>query len=216
MKKTQLCLLVLILLACIPIVFAGDADGIVNQTFNIWADIRWGSSFLSISGVNISVIYPNSTAFYIQDQPMTIDSVGRYYYNFTAPYAGDWKMETVYYNSTQQIAGASAIVTIIDPPLSESVFDMIFASFLTVAIGLLLIIIGWYIKNAVVIIMAGTWFLGVSANTAFGLYNAGVTTDGLTSFTFFSLFGILIIFQGISLMLHDRADKENRRINGDE
>jgi hypothetical protein len=214
MKKI---LLIFTILLILPLCFA-NVDYTLNQSSKIYYDVRVNQTLVNAQYVNLSLYRPNALTPTLANVQMTAYATGQYYYNWTPNVTGSWLVKTIAVNNTQILAAQTDTLTVWEDISTETVelFNMIFDSFLTVSIGFLLAILAYYIKNNALFILSGAWFLGISVRTTFDLWSNGANAGNLSSFSFFVLLGVLLIFQGISSILTERRRAEQARINGDD
>lgn len=94
--------------------------------------------------------------------------------------------------------------------LSDS-FSVYLDTFTFFSIGIILLIVGFYIGNYAFNVASGAWFLSASS---FSLLGFG-SLQGVTVL-FFVLVGLLAIFDGVHRMIENSKKQKQRTINDDE
>lgn len=94
--------------------------------------------------------------------------------------------------------------------LSDS-FTLYLDTFTFFFIGIILLVVGFYIGNYAFNIASGVWFLSSASYSLFGFGSLqGVTV------LFFVLVGILAIYDGIHRIVENKSKQTQRTINDDE
>lgn len=203
----------LVFLLCISI---ASAEVYYNDTQStIYADALSSSS--TITDAFITITYPNGTEV-ISQEAMTQIMTKVFLFNFTPNETGTYFTYTNFYNGATLLGNGSSTFSVLANPTEQAnifmeVVEMVFDTFILFGVGLLLIILGQYMRSWLLFAFGGVWFLGASVY--------GLAFDGqsiASPFTFFSLLGLYFIYHAISLSIKEaelKKAKENE-IEGEE
>ncbi len=193
----------LFIIVCSSFVFAGVWT-YTNTSTTLYADI-YGTDWYDANATNLT-IYKNDSII-LNSTAMSKINNGRYYYLYNFSTAYQYYVQYEYYNSTgSKIGVSSESVSVFDniPTKTAEEFDMILATFLLFAAGILLLVIGQYIYNEYLILAGGVWFLINTVSLAF-------SNQGWQSPLFFALIGLVVIYHAIGIMLDKFENKKKDR-----
>lgn len=188
-------ILVAVLVFASPGFAAGASSTKVNTSIMLWADAINGAQFMSGLTVNTTIVGPGTNVL-VDNVAMTPDGTGRWFYNYTPTIVGTYYIINTYYNTT---AAVSTLTDAFDayentPEETTNMIQAIFTTFLLFAVGVLLTWLGYYIGNALLILVGGVWFIGNSV----GLYFTG---QGFTAPMLFALVGIGLCYYAIEKLM---------------
>lgn len=170
-----------------------------NASGRYWADITFNGTYYNVQTVNIT-IYNDSLNTIVSNGTMTKKQTGQYYYNITPNVSGQYHAYAVASNGTDIIASDAVTITVIDniPTKTTEAFDMILSTFLLFSIGMLFLVVGYYVKIDELFLAGGIWFI---ANTIQLIANTGLSALTSASSLFFAILGLLIIYYYIDLKI---------------
>lgn len=187
-----------IFLLLLPSVYA-FSGGAVGENTTLWCTITDQPNFFAATAANITIKSPEAKVI-VSNQPMVENGTGQFYYKFIPNQTGQFFSYCYFYNATgNNIAIAQETVSV--GGIMSAAFSEIWIVFLIFCIGILLTVIGQYIKNPLFHMSAGIWFIingYISLNNINGL--------GTYSMIYFFLIGVALLWHGINLFIAVRRD----------
>lgn len=211
----KLLLYLLLLMSTLSVAYASDW-GYTNDTIQVWSNTYNGTTNYNCSQVNITILDPNNTAVVV-NKNMSLVSTGVYKYTFVPNSSGVWYTSAICYgsNSSQLGIGSQSFAIMDNIPIKTvGVLEMIFEPFLTFAVGFLLVLLGYYMFNYVIVMLGGVWFLGVATSLAFTSFKVPTAT-GISTFTFFALLGLSVILFAVVKVTEQREERKSKRFKQD-
>jgi hypothetical protein len=205
MKKIIILILTL-LIAALPVYASGAGSVLLNTSILLRADsINQTAYDGGVSSVNITITNPNKEIV-VNNQEMTLNGTGRWYYNYTPLSVGAYYIANTYYNSTgHSVALLTDSFDVYNTPeVTTNMIQAIFSQFLLFAVGILLIWLGYYIANAIMILSGGVWFIGNSVVLAF-------ENQGFSAPMFFALIGFVTVYYAIEKLILEKQRKKAKR-----